>query len=104
MRQINVLLIAGLFVIAGCGKSGVLDAGKPSPPAEIPASVTEKNAAEVAQELTMAMHRFKAEKGQFPNSLDELLAAKFIDRLPAAPAGKRFAINRVNFQVELVNQ
>ena len=54
--------------------------------------------------LTEALHRYFEAKGQLPQNFQQLVAAKYIDKLPTPPPGKKFAIDRRNLQVVLVNQ
>ncbi len=55
-------------------------------------SNAEKKATEVTglDTLKKAVQQYQVLEGRFPNSLDELIAARFLPKLPAAPRGKRF--------------
>jgi hypothetical protein len=52
-------------------------------------------------QLTQVLRRFSAEQRQVPKSLKELVAAGYLTALPAAPAGKQFAIEPKRLQVVL---
>jgi hypothetical protein len=56
-----------------------------------------------AAELTQAVRKYAAEKQRAPKSLEELVAAGYLPVAPAAPAGKKFAIDK-NLQVYLADQ
>lgn len=53
-------------------------------------------------ELTSALHHFLEANGRLPNNFQELVAKKFLQKMPVAPPGKRFAIDRINLQVVMV--
>jgi len=54
--------------------------------------------------LTAALHRYNESTGKMPADFNALVAGKFIDAMPKAPAGKRYAIDRVHMQVVLLSQ
>jgi competence protein ComGC len=54
--------------------------------------------------LTQVLRRYSMERQRVPQSLAELVAAGYLKSLPAAPAGKQFAINAKKVEVMLVNQ
>lgn len=54
-------------------------------------------------ELTQAVRKFAVEQRAAPTTLDELVAKGYLDRIPPAAKGKRYAINK-NLQVYLANQ
>jgi hypothetical protein len=45
-------------------------------------------------QLTQAVRRYAAERQRVPQSLEEVAAAGYVNGVPAAPAGKHFAINK----------
>jgi Fic family protein len=45
-------------------------------------------------ELTQAVRKYGMEKQQVPKDLNELVAAGYLTAVPAAPAGKKFAIGK----------
>lgn len=55
-------------------------------------------------ELTQAVRKYSAEKQRVPTSLNEVVAAGYMKNIPAAPPGKRFAINPKRVEVILINQ
>ncbi len=54
-------------------------------------------------ELTQAVRKYGAEQRSVPKTLEELVAKGYLSRIPPAPAGKGFAIDK-NLQVYLVNR
>ena len=55
-------------------------------------SNTEKKAAEVTglETLNKAVQQYQVIEGRYPRTLDELVAARYLPKLPPAPRGKRF--------------
>jgi len=55
-------------------------------------SNTEKKAAEVSglETLNKAVQQYQVIEGRFPRTLDELVASRYLPKLPPAPRGKRF--------------
>jgi hypothetical protein len=70
-------------------------------PAVVPESGDESA---VLAQLTQALRKFGVERRQTPKSLDEIVSAGYLQRVPAAPAGKQFVIDPKHFQVVLVNR
>ena len=58
-------------------------------------SDSEKKATEVAglSELNKAVQQFNVIEGRYPRTLDELVASRYLPKIPAAPRGKRFIYN-----------
>ncbi len=58
-------------------------------------SDAEKKATEVTglDTLNKAVQQFQVLEGRYPTSLDELVASRFLPKIPAAPRGKRFIYN-----------
>lgn len=113
-----VLVAGGIFLSSGCGKksnpaaaSGANDSAAPvaaaSPvpgnaPRVVPVTVAASvdASAQLAQ-LTQVLRRFAVEHRQVPKSLNELVAARYLAALPAAPAGKQFVIEPKHLEVVL---
>lgn len=84
----------------GCGKTS-------SPPAitsdatnaETPAVASEAELSNVLAELTQALRKYSVERRHVPASLNELVAAGYIQNLPQPPPGKTFGIYPKNLQV-----
>jgi hypothetical protein len=53
-------------------------------------------------ELTQAVRKFAAEERRVPNGLEEVVAKGYLNNIPPAPPGKKFAINK-SLQVYLAN-
>ncbi|MBU6400874.1 MAG: hypothetical protein KGS61_11190 [Verrucomicrobia bacterium] len=78
-------LLAGFCLcLLGCGRHGASAAG---------GSADAATAATLA-ELTQVVRQYGAEQRQVPSSLDDLVARGYLKTVPAAPKGKRFAINK----------
>jgi hypothetical protein len=92
-----------LALVPACGKSkSGASPGAPSAAGVAAAPSADQVAATIA-ELTQAVRKFAVEQRQAPKSLDELVAKGYLDRIPAAPKGKEFAIDK-NLQVRLANR
>lgn len=122
MKQNVICVLACLMVASGCKKPA--DAPPPerkveekSAPAAPPApggnasaatpnskAQSEADLAAALGELTQVLRKYSAEKRQVPKTLDELVAAGYLTKLPEAPAGKKFVINQKNVEVSLVNR
>jgi hypothetical protein len=72
-------------------------------PAAAAAAVDEAQIATAIAELTQAVRKYGVEQRRAPKSLDELVAQGYLSRVPEAPAGKRFAIDK-NLQVYLADR
>jgi hypothetical protein len=105
---VNSRLFAGLAlfcclaVTSGCGNSGSGASSGNSSTAGTAAPSEEQVAATIA-ELTQSVRKYAAEQRQAPETLDELVAKRYLDRIPTAPKGKRYAINK-SLQVHLANE
>jgi len=54
--------------------------------------------------LNQAIQLFQASEGRLPKDLDELVAEKYLPRLPAAPNGMKIVYNPARGQVSIVPQ
>jgi hypothetical protein len=59
--------------------------------------------AAIMAELTQAVRKYSAEKQRVPASLDVLVSEGYLNRVPPAPSGKRFAIDK-NLHVYLAHE
>lgn len=117
VRLFLAVLVAALV---GCGKPST-SSSSPTAPAtvasesvspqataasqEVATAAAPPDAAQIAtvlNELTQAVRRYGVEQRRVPKTLDELVAAGYLSRVPQAPAGRRFAISK-NLQVYLAN-
>jgi len=114
-------LISGILILAGCSKHPPGEAAGKAVPTPVstpdnganPALAANPNITPVTivpagpdpapmlAQLTQLLRRFSAEHRQVPKSLNELVAAGYLTALPAAPAGKQFAIEPKHLQVVL---
>jgi hypothetical protein len=89
-------------------------AADPAPPpaapsAEAPAGPStsapdaDKQVIEV-KDLTAALHDWLIVHSNYPKDLNELVKENFIPKLPPAPPGKRFALDRRDHRVILVDK
>ena len=114
------ILTAWLLALGvGCGKQAASSAPPAEPMAnptaptaesasavprvESSAAADEAQTAAVLNELTQAVRKYSVEQRRVPKTLEEVLAKGYLSRVPPAPAGKRFAIDK-NLQVDLVNR
>ena len=58
--------------------------------------------ASVLAELTQAVRKYAAEQRRAPTTLEELVPGGYLSRVPEAPTGKHFAIDK-KLQVYLTN-
>ncbi len=103
-------LVATSLVLTGCPEKrrpAGSPAAKPAPSAPARTaqgpladyaknlSDTEKKATEVVglSELNKAVQQFNVIEGRYPRTLDELVASRYLPKIPAAPRGKRFIYN-----------
>lgn len=105
MRFTSLLIVCATFLTA---------CSKPTETIEAPGAAPTENerltsgaedtvaAANVAQ-LTQTVRKYAAEKQRAPKNLQELVAAGYLDNIPAAPPGKTFAIDK-NLQVYLADR
>jgi hypothetical protein len=80
--------------------SDTAPAPAPEPP---PATPDETQVAADPGELTQLVRKFGAEQRRVPASLDELVAQGYLERVPDAPAGKRWVIDK-RLQVYLTDK
>ena len=118
LMRARFVLVCLLACLSGCGKqpaaspaSGEAVAVSAAAPASSPAQLASPNAAAQDQpqieallkELTQAVRRYSVEQRRVPRNLEELAASGYLPGVPAAPAGKRFVIDK-NLQVTLGNR
>ena len=66
-------------------------------------AANEVQIAAILGQLTQAVRQYSVEQRRVPKSLDELVTGGYLARLPQAPTGKKFAIDK-NLQVYLAKQ
>ena len=98
----RIVLIGLLATWVGCGRTSSSGPATPeSGPAAATADETQITAA--LAELTQVVRRYAAEQRRAPKTLEELVAAGYLSRVPEPPAGKKFAIN-AKLEVYLAKQ
>lgn len=70
----------------------------------VPGAVTQQNSASILESLTQSLRKFTVEKQHLPKTLDEVVRAGYIARLPDAPDGKKFALDLKTVRVVLVDR
>jgi hypothetical protein len=81
------------------------DKGSPPAPAASPSTngapgaSAQTDLTSTLAELTQALRKFSVERRQVPASLNDLVAAGYIQNMPQPPPGKTFGIDSKNLQV-----
>ena len=89
---------------AGCGKHPASSPVTTKPQSDaVAVAADEAQIAAVLMELTQAVRKCAVEQRRAPKNLEELVANGYLSRVPPAPAGKKYAIDK-NLQVYLANQ
>lgn len=101
MPRVLLLICAVVWLCNGCGKNSPPQSTLSGATNSAAAVTPEADLTGVLAELTQALRKFSVEKQKVPASLDELVAAGYLNGLPPAPAGKSFAIDSKNVQVIL---
>ncbi len=91
----RVLVVLLMALLVGCGKS--------APPSGSTGAPDQGLIDLALNELTQAVRKYAVEQRRAPGTLNELVTNGYLAAIPAAPAGKKFAINK-NLQVYLVKQ
>ncbi len=87
-----------LVVVPGCKKRSAPAAPANAQPAA-PADPQKDTA-----ELTMAVRAYYLSQGKHPATLDDLVQARCIYRLPTPPPGKKYALDTKKLEAVLVDQ
>lgn len=99
--RLVVLLTVGLITLVlptGCNRKKKLE---PSAlPAPLPSTATTPEQA--VAEINKSLELWTFQRNQPPKDLNELVTAGYLQRLPAPPAGKKFAFDPVKMRVQLV--
>ena len=131
---VPIILVAGAIAVAGCGKKPEPPALPPPEPASKPIAEslppppalptvappgnsnpalpqkTEAEAATIAMAqsramgISMIVEQFYEKNGRVPKDLNELVAAKMLLKVPAAPPGMRYVIDAQSRRVAVVPQ
>ncbi len=88
------------LLCVGCNKSASPPAAAAATTNAEPSAVaSEADLANVLAELTQELRKFSVEKRQVPASLNEVVAAGYIQNMPQPPSGKAFGIDPKNLKV-----
>ncbi|MFM8468705.1 MAG: hypothetical protein ACKODH_01850 [Limisphaerales bacterium] len=97
MRELLVFCLCFAAVLSGCKK-------RPAPVAPAVQPATPPNPEKDLAELNLAVRAYYLSQGKRPATLDDLMQARCINRLPTAPAGKKYAIDAQKLEAVLVDQ
>jgi hypothetical protein len=119
VKDLLLLLLACAVAVVGCSRKeaakeateqdGSASSGNPlTAPvdylgAQAQAKRTASKAISVA-ELTQAIQKFNAMEDRFPRDLNELVQQHYVQQLPVAPVGFRFAYNPETGDIKVVRQ
>jgi hypothetical protein len=99
---VSLALLVGVLMTIGCGKKPAAEAVPPTAP--VAAIAGQPGPEAELKQLTLALRKYSFEHRHVPASFSELIAAGNLAAVPAAPAGKKFAIEPKAVQVILVNR
>ena len=100
-------------LLAGCGDSGSSSSGTSSgnpltAPADYLGAMGKAKQSAVktvdVAALTKAIQMFQVDQGRLPKDLNELVAMKYIPKIPDAPFGKKIVYNATAGTVKVVAQ
>ena len=113
MKQtILCLTVAAVALSAACRKKAdSSDAQQPPPNSPVAKAVSEMDQKLASgdvqaqlQVLSQLLQAWVMTRNGFPGSVEEFVTAKMIAKVPAPPAGKKFAIDRQGIRVVLADQ
>ena len=115
-RFVLLLLFASVcaLLLAACSKETESPEAVPaepllSAPTTLPGAAAANQSPDTASadaraaELTQVVRKYAAEKQRAPKDFQEIVAAGYLTSVPAAPAGKKFVIDK-NLAVQLADQ
>ncbi len=118
MKYLTGLALAGLGLLAGCGRSPdkTATSGQTNPAASSGNPITapvdylgavgqaQKQAARVVElvQIQQALRQFHAAEGRYPKDLQELVKEGYLPALPRLPRGYRIEYNPASGQVRAV--
>lgn len=89
---VSAIALSACLWISACSKKGDNSEAIPS-----------SNSPELL-ELTKQVRRYSLEKRKLPQSVEDLVAAGYIQSVPPAPTGKKYAIDKDQAQAILVDK
>jgi hypothetical protein len=104
MRKLPLAVVILCGCIAcGCGKQGD-SRSSPGAVAKSGAEAESPGTQAAIDDLTKVLRRYSFEKRKVPQSLSEIVNAGYLQSIPEAPPGKKFAIDQKTVQVVLQKQ
>ena len=114
MRAFAFSTLVACFLFVACSKEAASPEAAPaepviSAPTTLPGAAAANTAPETASadaraaELTQVVRKYAAEKQRAPKDFQEIVAAGYLPSMPAAPAGKKFVIDK-NLAVQVADQ
>ena len=91
------LLLCALLLLGACKKSSPASKVDNTPPPPANPQVDLPN-------LTAAVRAHVMSQGKVPQTLEDLVKANCIDRIPQAPAGKKYVLDAKKTGIALVDQ
>ncbi|MEQ2008632.1 MAG: hypothetical protein ABMA26_17770 [Limisphaerales bacterium] len=107
MKAFAVLLTVAAVALTGCRKKPPTpkpDAAAPDPSlsgAPVPGKAT-GGTMDIKEDPNMAFGTFLMAKGRMPTNMQEMVTEKFLRAVPAAPPGKKYAVDPKAGRVVLV--
>ncbi|MEQ2008866.1 MAG: hypothetical protein ABMA26_18955 [Limisphaerales bacterium] len=90
--------MVGLSLLTACKRKPVSE--PLALPAPLPSTATTPEQA--VAEINRSLELWTFQRNQPPKDVNELVTAGYLQRLPAPPAGKKFAFDPVKMRVQLV--
>ncbi len=90
--------LLGLSLLTACKRKPVSEPA--ALPAPLPSAATTPEQA--VAEINRSLELWTFQRNQPPKDLNELVTAGYLQRLPTAPAGKKFAFDPAKMRVQLV--
>jgi hypothetical protein len=85
-----------------------------APPADVPGDKVEdqlptappnsSKTSPIHQPLTATLRNYQVDTGKLPKDFNTLVQANYIDKIPTPPPGKKFALDRLNLQVVIIDR
>jgi len=110
MNRLAITICAALLAAVGCSKKHDVAQPMSSPDTALhgqtgkAAQPVQADPSAALATLTHALRKYSLENRRVPANLDELVRAGYVQTIPAAPPGKKFAIYPKRMEVVLVDE